>query len=329
MPISLRFVPYRAAGWLITASAIALSSPGKALTHPVSTEHIAAIPVEQARLEAVGYGLSRASAGRCARPEMLTGLLVHNIGSYSAEERPIAREMYDLTDGFGILNVVPGSAAARAGLAQGDEIVAVNGTGLASLASRKLGSRLSYDGIEKFAAQLDQALSAGPARLTIRRRGRMQEVVLAGEPGCGGRTAYLLRNRADAWSDGRYVAVTHRMITFARDDQELAFVVAHEMAHNILKHADRVKPANAFLAQFGIGTSKIKSSEIAADTLAIELMAQAGYDVTASERLLRRLSSLIPIDLGLTHPRVSRRVEIVNAAIARLKPSQTLASATG
>jgi hypothetical protein len=281
------------------------------------------IPDGQKRLELVGYRLGTANADLCADPQMLTGLTIYDISAYSAPDRPLAGNLYNLSYGFAVLNIVPESSAAQAGFQLGDEIIGVNGSDLAGFANTDIRSRPSYARTEKFIAYLDRALREGPAQLRVRRGDAVRTVMLTGDRGCGGRVAYLRRNKVNAWSDGRYVAVTQRMMSFAADDQELAFVVAHEMAHNILRHTQKLDGSVALLAQFGIGAGKIKKTEIEADELAVKLMERADFDPTASARLLRKTSKIIPVDLGLTHPRVHRRVEIVTAAIARLDATQT------
>jgi hypothetical protein len=308
--------------WALSLSAIPQSSAATFQSARAARPSLESLPPERERLEEIGYRLARANASRCSQPQMLTGLAMHDAGAYSAADRELMQNVHDLTYGFGVLNTVPGSPAARAGIKAGDEIVVVNGLRLETFAAGDIKSQATYKRTERFVAYLDRALSNGPVRLGVRRGPTFRDVILSAEPGCGGRVAFLKRTQPEAWSDGHYVAVTQRMVDFAETDAELAFVVAHEMAHNVLQHADRNKGPASLLAQFGIGAGKIKRAEIEADRLAIELMANAGYDTSGSISLLGKTARLIPLDLGLTHPRVSRRVEIVSAAIARLQDAR-------
>jgi Peptidase family M48/PDZ domain len=272
------------------------------------------------RLEAIGYRLALANAKLCEKPDMLSGLLVHNIGAYAKRSRATITRIYGLTYGFGVLNIVSGSAADVAGIAPGDEIIAVNGYNLASFATDLIGERATYDRTERFVGFLDQSLRGGPASLEVRRGAAKFVVRLPAAEGCGGKFAFLRSGELNAWSDGRTVAVTSRMMEFVTDDAELAFVVAHEMSHNILRHAERLAGTSTLLMQFGIGTRRVKASEIEADVLAIELMARAGFDLDAPERLLRRSSKGRSFDLAITHPGTSRRIDIVN--VSRDKASE-------
>jgi Peptidase family M48/PDZ domain len=276
------------------------------------------------RLETIGYRLALANAQLCDRPEMLSGLRLHNIGAYAKGSRAMITKIYGLSYGFGVLNIVPDSAADVAGIAPGDEILTVNGYNLAGFATELIGERATYDRTERFVGFLDQALRSGPASLEIRRGLARFTVSLTGAEGCGGKFAFLRRRELNAWSDGRTVAVTSRMMEFVPDNEELAFVVAHEMAHNILRHAEKLAGSSTLLMQFGFGTRRVKSSEIEADALAIELMARAGFDLNAPERLLRRASKGRSLDLAITHPGTSRRIGIVNEARAKSTNLQVL-----
>uniref|UniRef100_UPI00260D4479 M48 family metallopeptidase n=1 Tax=Novosphingobium sp. TaxID=1874826 RepID=UPI00260D4479 len=265
-------------------------------SHPGPVE--AASPAESAplagsaeeRLDRVAHTLRAVSASRCQTPEMLTGLSLHDIGAYDAEQRALVESRLLLGSGVGVRHIVPESTAARAGLRPGDVITQVNGVDLASFETGLIGARASYDRTASFERLLDAALVVGPATLTLRRGGSEQTMTLTGIPGCGGKPVLYDRGGLNAWSDGKAVAVTTAMMRFAKTDAELAFVVAHEMSHNVLGHADKLRGKSMLLASFGIGSGKIKRSEIEADQMAVELMIAAGYPVEGATSLLRRAS---------------------------------------
>jgi hypothetical protein len=224
---------------------------------------------------------------------------------------------YGLTTGFGVLRLVPGSAAERAGLRTGDEIIALNGADLTNFAGELIGRQATSDRNERFVDLLEAALRKGPATLAVRRAGATVTLRLEADQGCGGRFVATPDNHLNAWTDGRYVAVTAKMMRVA-DDPELAFVVAHEMAHNILGHT---RPRGT-----GISQARGKAAEAEADAMAVELLANADYDLAAPARFLSRTGKLQFLTLSLDHPSNSQRIRIVDASIARLERTRLAAN---
>lgn len=89
---------------------------------------------------------------------------------------------------------------------------------------------------------------------------------------------------------GGYIYVTRGLLALANTEDELASVIAHEMAHVTARHAAererRLRQAargenlEVTLANFS------QSQEIEADAIGIRLMARAGYDPSAAARFL-------------------------------------------
>jgi hypothetical protein len=272
---------------------------------------------DEDRLLTIGYRLSRANVQYCAQPDIITGITFHDIGSYDPRYRSVIISETNLGMGFGILYIAPDSAAHNAGLNLDDEVIAINGINVTDFATQYIGAKGSYKRVGLFIENLDNALKQGPTTLTIKRHGEMADVSIIPEKGCGGSVVYINKNNLNAWSDGRYIAVTPEMLKLTSNDSELAFVIAHEMAHNILHHAELLKGISTLFAQFGIGSSRIKITEIQADDKAIDLMINAGFDINAPEIFLKKASRIIPFDFATTHPGIDRRINIVRAAIDR------------
>jgi S1-C subfamily serine protease len=83
---------------------------------------------QQMRVATIGYRLNAANANSCEQPQMLTGMLLHDLSQYDPGVRAAVSRAFSLGSGFGIIEVVPGSAAERAGLRIDDEILALDGT---------------------------------------------------------------------------------------------------------------------------------------------------------------------------------------------------------
>lgn len=283
---------------------------------PIATlvsPYIAPETLEQ-RLDRVAYFVSAAAGDRCPSPQMLTGLSLHDVAAYDASQRQLVQGHYRMGNGFGIRHIVPQSVAARAGFAPNDVITHVNGQPLSGFETRLIRNGASYDRTAQFETLLNAALSRGPATLTVKRGSRTISLLLPGEPGCGGKPVYYDRGGLNAWSDGRYIAVTQTMMKFAGTDDELAFVVAHEMAHNIQEHAVRLRGRSMLLASIGIGSGAVKKTEVEADQLGAQLMVSAGFSTDGALSVLQRIRAKLPVELGTTHPLVARRMAIVTEA---------------
>ena len=279
------------------------------------------------RVRTIGYRLARTNATRCSVPTMQTGLILQDIGGFSETDRPSAMRDHGLTFGFGILGLVPGSPAMHSGLRHGDEIVGVNGHDLSSFASDAITRKASYDRVEAFEDLLQDELLRGAASLRVRRGFRYLDVMLVSEPGCGGRFTELNTTRMNAWSNDRYVTVSSAMVGFVANDAELAFVMAHEMAHNILGH-NRSTPVEAgLLSERPVKKNGSRSRELEADVYALEIMRRAGYDPEDSRRLFERLKGRNVQGLAFTHPSIKRRIALVEQEIEKTNDSKQAAMA--
>lgn len=280
--------------------------------------------VREQRVARIGYRLAQAAVVGCDRAEPMTGMGLHDVGSYAEAYRLAIRNKYDIGNSFGIRFVVPGSAADKAGLRPGDEIVALDGRMLDNFAADRIGRDASPARTELFVTTLREALAQGPVSVTVRRAGTDITTQLAPDRGCATRFVVATDTTLNAWSDGGAVAVTVRLVDFVHTDDELAFVIAHEMEHDILHHAERTHGHSPLLASFGVGAATIKATEVEADRFAVRLMLRAGYDPLAGEAFLRRFSRARGPALALTHPGTERRVALIRAeAEAEGQPNRT------
>lgn len=301
---------------------VVVAAPAAKITHqaqPIITlmgpEVLPETPEQ--RLDRVAYHLRAASGGRCTTPEMLTGFALHETGAYDADQRALVERFFHFGKAIGVRHIVLQSAAARSGFLAGDVITHVNGREVASFSTDLIGHRASYNRTARFESFLESALREGPAQITIRRGKATHTLVLPGQPGCGGKPVYYEKGGLNAWADGKYLAVTDKMMKFASDDDELAFVISHEMAHNVLDHAAKIRGRSMLLAMFGIGSGVIKNTEIEADELGVEILVSAGFSLEGAQTVLRRAGKKYPLNLATTHPGFGRRIGLVTAAAER------------
>lgn len=291
-----------------------LFAPGVASGANLSLRTIGA---QETRLAAIGYRLSAANATACAAPDMMSGLVVHDLGQYPREARAAVSGAFNLRDGVGVLGIVPGSGAARAGLMIDDEILAV-GTRAVSEPAVWGARSPSYRRIDDFHRLLSMSLAAGPTGLTVRRAGQIIRLTLTGVAGCGGIVKFVDSGSVNAWSDGRHVVLNRGIVDMAGSDDEVGFVMAHEMAHNILSHstAGGGQSQAIFGQLFGIASPR--NSETQADIAAVSLMRAAGLDPAGGMRFLATAQRRMWwASLSLDHPGFGSRMRNVAQAIAR------------
>jgi hypothetical protein len=292
------------------------------------------------RVATVTFRLAAANTELCKDHAPLTGLSLHDASQYSADYRPAAIRLFGLGEGPGVMAVVFGSPADRAGLKTGDAILAINDIPTRTDAPALEGSRAppSYEGMAHLLEQLNAALGRGPATLDIRRGSKNLSLLLTPVIGCASQSQLLPDDHKDAGADGRMISITTALVDYTRNDDELAVVIGHEMAHNALRHRLRLEEAGVargLLSHFGRNATAIRATEKEADRVGLYMMARAGFDVAAAPAFWRRFGRAT--DLGIfsdpTHPRGRERerdllslIDVINAQRAsgqRLVPPAT------
>jgi hypothetical protein len=314
-----------------TAATIAAAAPPAAPPAPVlapgATESTlgTTLRLDDLRVLAVAYRLALAGRGLCPEVHPLTGLLFHHLAEYLPRDRPLMIERYGLDRGPGVLSVLAGSPAAKAGLEAGDVLLAVDESPFPSAAriaaepERKRWRRMAEDS----EARLESALERGPARLLVLRQGRELRLILESVPACLARVRLARSTQVNAFDTGGHVVMTTAMLDFVKSDDELAVVLGHELSHGILGHPP-MRTEEGVLAGFGIGAATLWKREADADRLGLRLMAAAGYDLGAAIPFWRRyLTKYDGPQLFRSHPSLEAREKIVREEMARLAPLQS------
>lgn len=274
------------------------------------------------RVALVAYRLALAGTPTCVERFPLTGLLYHHLAEYEPRDRPLMVARYGLDRGPGVLAVLGGTPAARAGLVAGDVLLAVDGRPLPTGASvaaepkRDRWRRLA----EEAEGELEAALRRGPVELRVLREGREVSLRLGSIPACLGRIRLARSTQVNAFATGRTVVMTVAMLNFLKDDDELAVVLGHELAHNILRHP-ATRGEDGVLASIGIKPSAMWKREETADRFGLRLMAAAGYDLDAAipfwRRYLRKYDWFPQI--FRSHPSLGARERIAAEEIAAIR----------
>jgi predicted Zn-dependent protease len=152
----------------------------------------------------------------------------------------------------------------------------------------------------------------------------------------------------NAWCmPGGKVVVYSGILPVTKDENGLAVVLSHEIAHAVARHGNermsqelvvqmggialseavKQKPAETqtiFNTAYGIGSQMgvmlpySRKHELEADKLGLIFMAMAGYDPSTAVAFWERMSALgnaAPIELMSTHPSDVRRIEQIKSSL--------------
>ena len=246
----------------------------------------------RARLDRVVHTVLSANAELCEKTAPDLGLRTQSLRSFPKELREGARRELGLGDEPVVIFVRPDSPASKAGFETGDQIYGEGKTALAAPSKA-----------------LTQRIKEG-AEIMRSRLGQKEIVTISAEESCNYPALLRMSPAINAYANGRSIVVTAGMMNFVKSDDELAYIIGHELAHNTQSHIR--KAITNYLLSFG-GTRYTRIFEAEADYVGLYYMVRAGYDPSDVEDLWRRLAlqSLRPIGRAKTHPAYpSRAVQI-------------------
>ncbi|AMO70749.1 hypothetical protein AZE99_01775 [Sphingorhabdus sp. M41] len=322
----------------IWISLLALSFAGplsaqEAADDGVSADMILAIKGLQLldqRLNAIGYRLVDANAPYCDQKIARTGLLLNDVAQYA--DQATARFALGFEGSIGITAVAPHSPAETAKLSPGDTLFAINALPVDDIAiddPELSNEQPVYRRVAAINQLLEDTLAEDNIQLTISHGGISRIVPVGRVMTCPGRFQIRVSADRSASADGKMVSVSSGLAEYFLNDDEFAAVVAHELAHNLLKHREQLDAKNVnrgFFGQFGKSAGEIKAAEIEADRLSIWLMANAGYDPQAAVRFWTRYGEEHGkgIFSASTHYRWKKRVKLFEEEMAKMAATKAV-----
>jgi hypothetical protein len=305
---------------LVVGLVLVAGAGGVAAAQEATDQSLLAMRALDQRVATIGHRLAVAGRDLCAAPSNLPGFAVHDLSQYGADFRPAASRAFGLDAGPAVLALVPGGPAERAGLRLDDVLLSLDGQ---ALPHGDPGRDRSFGRMAQILDALDAAFADGRAEVEIQRSGTSRTLSIGTEPGCASRFQLLPSRQLNAEADGRYVQVTTAIADYVADDAELAAVLAHEFAHNILGHRvrlDAARVSRGFFGNFGRNARRIRETEVEADRFSVYLMERAGYDPEAAVRLWSRFGRRGLNFLGSpTHPNWRNRIALFETEIAAIR----------
>jgi len=242
------------------------------------------------------------------------GVSLHHESQYEPAYREAAQATFGLDSPYpSILTVAEGSPASAAGLKPNDTLRAVNGADLADKGPGQT-SAASYDAVSAAMVALEALPEHRAAILSIARGGQRLEVSVTPQNVCRSRVELAPGDAINANANGLVAQISGRLVDWVESDDELALVIAHEMAHNLLDHPKRLNEKSALsdlATSLGLAGKAQRQMELEADRVGIVMAAGAGYNYKIAPDFWAKLNSNSPLAsfLATTHPTTPTRRE--------------------
>jgi len=209
------------------------------------------------------------------------GLKTHALKDYNKRLRDGAQRELEVTSEPTIFQIAQGSPAEKADLRAGDIIRNTKGKALND-------------------SDIYKALAKGDA-LKKDRGGSLSSLKVIPDIACGYRVRLAQSSAVNAYADGYNITITTGMMTFVENDEELALIIGHEMAHNTMGHVRKII-GNYILS--GLSTRHTRQFESEADYVGLYFAKRAGYNIENVEDFWRRLALVNPknLDHAKSHP---------------------------
>lgn len=282
---------------------------------------------QDVEIEAVGFRLATLNSNLCSNG-WNPGFSVHTLEQYGGSYRAAAARMFNLHDRAGVMSVVAGSPAAAAGLREGDSLERIDAFDLPR--ADRLPAQATFDRTRQAQQAIAQAFGDGEATLNVERAGKDIALKIAATRACPSIFQVVPGATMNGEADGDYVQVSSDLVSLAQSDAELAALLAHELAHNILRHKVRLDSMHVdrgLLAAFGRNARLIRATEAEADRLSIYLMARAGLAPASAVGFWNRVRlDTRSIWSDPTHPRWSERLRLMQQECDRIAAARAPAA---
>tara|TARA_B100001250_G_scaffold332268_1_gene297621 strand:- start:5781 stop:6905 length:1125 start_codon:yes stop_codon:yes gene_type:complete len=287
----------------------------------------------QHRLLRIGAPILRESLAFCKdRKRKSIGITYANKFDFEGEFQNIAVSRLGFDDTLEITFVIDSYPAAQAGFRVGDALLSINNKDIpAGKNASKNFSKLLKEEIKNNSALMFQVV----------RNNTTESLSVIPIETCDYPLIVTNDTVVNAFADGNSIFITQGMMDFAKSDDELALVVAHELAHNAMRHID-AKRTNAlgglvidmliailagvdtqgmFTNNFAMAYSQEFESE--ADYVGLYMCELSGYDISEAAYFWRRMGVKHPGSIAqnhaASHPSSPERFVSIDDAIEEIK----------
>lgn len=325
------------AGLLCIAGCAQPNSTGPQLTtQSISSEadYQQALKLEQKlndtkTIQTVAFRVLSGNADACGKDVAPTyGFLAFSSEDLRTAERSAARRLWGLDKTPRVAHVVPDSPAFHAGMAEGDLIVGIGGKSPPASGPSETWFRRALAG------------DSSTRQIVVVREGEQKDLVVRGVSACSYPVLAIDGTDVAAMTDGQRIVIETGTLRVTRTEDQLAAIVAHELAHITMDHIDKKKQntvagaagglvVDIAFAALGVNTggqfTKIAANagaqafsqdfEKEADYIAMYYLHRAGYDVNQASGVWRGMALENPVSIRFagTHPTSAERFVLMEA----------------
>jgi len=282
-----------------------------------------ALQRDDQRVADTAWRIASRNSDSCLKLWAGLGVSLQHVSQYEPAYRAAAQAAFGLDDNYpSILAVADGSPAAAAGLKPNDILRTINGADLASN-SKERTTAASYDAVSVAMAALEALPEHKAAILSVERGGERLDVSVTPQNVCRSRVELAPGNALNANANGLVAQISGRLVNWVESDDELALVIAHEMAHNLMGHPKKLSEKSSLsglATSLGLSGRAQRQMELEADRMGIIMAASAGYNYKIAPDFWARLNSNAPLTalLATSHPTTPTRRENAQRVVDEL-----------
>ena len=278
-------------------------------------------------VKSIGYRINSLNSDICNKIDYNSGLTYandHAMGSKISKFFPIK---LNINSRVSIIDVVINSPADKAGLLVGDIILEIDDYVFPE----------GKNALKKISKYFSKIEKKELKKIKIERNSETKTFKVKQTKICNYPIIFTQDNTVNAYANGKSIIMTQGMVDYARDENEIAMVIAHELAHNDRGHLDAMKKNALVMGSIGFvldmmtiyysgGTAGGDAantemmSEIGREAYSVEFEKdadyggvyyayRAGYDISNVKKFWERIGSENPkrIAISSTHPATSER----------------------
>lgn len=300
---------------------------------------------DQDRLFDLAFPLQAKNAEFCGKTAPMSGMTAWNLHSVPKQYQGAAQSLFGLDDNLNIHLVAKKSPAEKAGLRRGDIILSINGQ---DIPAGKDAAKMAERAFESAGLKQSEIV-------VIHDNKPVSRVVIPVEACDYPVILNYNDNEINAYADGERIVVSKGIVRFSESDNEIAMVIAHELAHSALMHVNKMQQnvtlgafggyaLDGLFAGLGVGTGGQFSAlgqdiamqqysipfEQEADYVGMYFMARAGYPTNGIADFWRRMGAEGSASLTVrrTHPTSPERFIAIDRThseiIAKRRANQPL-----